>query len=73
MDLGYSEAAGDVYALYRMLHGVGEGIDDLPPNVALPLEANLDYLNGVRYNHKATHTHTHTHTHTRRERDVWMG
>ncbi|XP_036783736.2 putative transferase CAF17, mitochondrial isoform X1 [Manis pentadactyla] len=42
---------GDVrdYHQHRYRHGVPEGVRDLPPGVALPLESNLAFMNGVSF------------------------
>lgn len=37
------------YRAFRYKLGVGEGIHDLPPGKALPLEINCDYLHGVSF------------------------
>lgn len=47
-DISPSESFGD-YKAYRYKLGVGEGIHDLPPEKALPLEINCDYLHGVSF------------------------
>ena len=39
----------DSYRLLRYQLGVGEGIDELTPGKALPLESNGDYLHGVSF------------------------
>ncbi|KAJ1678963.1 ccr4 associated factor, partial [Spiromyces aspiralis] len=46
----FVEAASDKYKLRRILEGVAEGPDDFVPDVALPLECNLDYMGGVDFN-----------------------
>ncbi|KAM6222246.1 putative transferase CAF17, mitochondrial [Rhynchocyon petersi] len=37
------------YHKYRYRQGVPEGVQDLPPGVALPLESNLAFMNGVSF------------------------
>lgn len=37
------------YHRKRILSGVPEGVQDLPPGDCLPLECNLDYMNGVSF------------------------
>ncbi|XP_011644501.1 putative transferase CAF17 homolog, mitochondrial [Pogonomyrmex barbatus] len=48
LDAGVSENVGD-YKAFRYKLGVGEGMHDLPPGKALPLEINCDYLHGVSF------------------------
>lgn len=47
-DVVPSESAG-CYKAFRYKLGVGEGVRDLPPGKALPLEINCDYLHGVSF------------------------
>ncbi|OCB87494.1 Aminomethyltransferase folate-binding domain-containing protein [Sanghuangporus baumii] len=37
------------YTLHRILHGVPEGIDDIPPLKAFPMESNLDIMGGLDF------------------------
>ncbi|EHB18108.1 hypothetical protein GW7_06475 [Heterocephalus glaber] len=37
------------YRAHRYQQGVPEGVRDLPPGVALPLESNLVFMNGVSF------------------------
>lgn len=50
-DLGVNEINGinSPYTSLRYQLGVGEGIADLPPGKALPLESNVDFLHGVSF------------------------
>lgn len=37
------------YIMHRYEHGICEGVIDLPPDKALPLESNCDYMHGVSF------------------------
>lgn len=43
------EVEGEQYTVHRILNGVGEGALDFPEGSSLPLENNLDYMNGVDF------------------------
>ncbi|SNX85719.1 related to IBA57 - mitochondrial iron-sulfur cluster assembly factor [Melanopsichium pennsylvanicum] len=40
---------GDEYTVHRIVNGIGEGAHDFPEGSSLPLENNLDYMNGVDF------------------------
>ncbi|XP_033629814.1 putative transferase CAF17, mitochondrial [Asterias rubens] len=44
-----TEASVDEYRLHRYRWGVPEGVIDLPQGESLPLESNLEYMNGVSF------------------------
>jgi len=48
VDISSLESLGD-YKAFRYKLGVGEGMRDLPPGKALPLEINCDYLHGISF------------------------
>jgi folate-binding Fe-S cluster repair protein YgfZ len=39
-------ASSDDYTLHRILHGVPEGLIDIPAMQAFPMESNLDFMGG---------------------------
>ncbi|ORX62755.1 Aminomethyltransferase folate-binding domain-containing protein [Hesseltinella vesiculosa] len=45
----FTELPSSEYTIRRILHGVPEGVDDIWPEQSLPLECNLDYMNGVDF------------------------
>ncbi|KAI8987804.1 hypothetical protein BDF20DRAFT_910358 [Mycotypha africana] len=45
----FTKLDSDEYTIRRILHGVPEGVDDFWPESSLPLESNLDYMNGVDF------------------------
>lgn len=42
----YRRGSLEEYHVRRILNGVPEGMDDFIPGTSLPLECNLDYMNG---------------------------
>ncbi|XP_002740842.1 iron-sulfur cluster assembly factor IBA57, mitochondrial-like [Saccoglossus kowalevskii] len=46
---GLTEMDVHNYHTHRYIHGICEGSNDLPVGNALPLESNLDYMNGVSF------------------------
>ena len=44
----YDVGSADDYHLHRILHGVPEGIVDIPPMHAFPMESNLDVMGGCK-------------------------
>ncbi|XP_066537099.1 putative transferase CAF17 homolog, mitochondrial [Hoplias malabaricus] len=46
---GYELGDTDQYHTHRYSIGVSEGVADLPPGEALPLESNLVFLNGISF------------------------
>ncbi|KDQ10010.1 hypothetical protein BOTBODRAFT_36633 [Botryobasidium botryosum FD-172 SS1] len=42
-------APASSYVLHRILSGVPEGIDDIPPGDAFPMDSNLDMMGGVDF------------------------
>jgi hypothetical protein len=36
------------YVLHRLLHGVPEGLPDIPPMQAFPMDSNLDAMGGCK-------------------------
>ena len=39
----------DVYHRHRLEMGIPEGVDEIPVGKGLPLEYNLDYMNGGKF------------------------
>ncbi|PWN54131.1 Aminomethyltransferase folate-binding domain-containing protein [Violaceomyces palustris] len=48
-DLDFKIVSDDEYKIHRTLRGVPEGSVDFPPESSLPLEACIDYMNGIDY------------------------
>lgn len=42
-------APSDTYTLHRILHGVPEGIHDIPPLQAFPMDSNVDVMGGLDF------------------------
>ncbi|KAI9001256.1 Aminomethyltransferase folate-binding domain-containing protein [Trametes punicea] len=42
-------ASSDEYLLHRILHGVPEGVDDIPPMQAFPMDSNMDIMGGLDF------------------------
>jgi len=42
-------ASSDAYTLHRILRGVPEGIEDIPPLQAFPMDSNLDIMGGLDF------------------------
>ncbi|THH12349.1 hypothetical protein EW145_g54 [Phellinidium pouzarii] len=45
----HDTAEHDAYTLHRILHGIPEGIIDMPPTQAFPMESNLDIMGGLDF------------------------
>ncbi|KAI0650067.1 Aminomethyltransferase folate-binding domain-containing protein [Trametes meyenii] len=41
--------APEDYLLHRILHGVPEGVDDIPPLQAFPMDSNMDIMGGLDF------------------------
>ncbi|KAG8962576.1 ccr4 associated factor [Tulasnella sp. 419] len=46
---GNEVGTSDEYTLRRILHGVPEGRDDIPPLEAFPMDSNMDMMGGVDF------------------------
>ncbi|KAJ6599129.1 Aminomethyltransferase folate-binding domain-containing protein [Mycena vulgaris] len=42
-------ASSDAYTLHRILHGVPEGLTDIPAMQAFPMDSNLDFMGGLDF------------------------
>lgn len=42
-------SSSEAYTIHRILQGVPDGIEDIWANQSLPLEANVDFMNGVDF------------------------
>ncbi|KAK1224415.1 ccr4 associated factor [Marasmius sp. AFHP31] len=45
----FDEVPSDMYTLHRILRGVPEGIHDITPATAFPMESNLDVMGGLDF------------------------
>ncbi|KAJ7667956.1 Aminomethyltransferase folate-binding domain-containing protein [Mycena polygramma] len=45
----HETASSDAYTLHRILHGVPEGLTDIPAMHAFPMESNLDFMGGLDF------------------------
>jgi folate-binding Fe-S cluster repair protein YgfZ len=50
-------AQSDDYTLHRIIHGVPEGMIDIPPMQAFPMDSNLDVMGGRQ--HSSYHSTSH--------------
>lgn len=48
-EVDISQAPEEAYTIRRYLHGVAEGQDEILREQALPLESNMEYMNGVDF------------------------
>ncbi|UKZ77714.1 hypothetical protein TrVFT333_005438 [Trichoderma virens FT-333] len=48
-ELDIDQTTEDAYTIRRYLHGVAEGQDEILREQALPLESNMEYMNGVDF------------------------
>ncbi len=44
----HDEGSPGDYLLHRIIHGVPEGVNDIPPMHAFPMESNLDVMGGCK-------------------------
>lgn len=47
LDSQFQPVPFSVYQSLRIMHGIPEGIEDMPSGESFPLESNFEYLNGV--------------------------
>ncbi|ESK97634.1 mitochondrial protein [Moniliophthora roreri MCA 2997] len=45
----HDEVSSEGYTLHRIAHGVPEGIDDISPTAAFPMESNLDVMGALDF------------------------
>jgi folate-binding Fe-S cluster repair protein YgfZ len=45
----HDEGVPDDYLLHRIIHGVPEGVNDIPPMQAFPMESNMDVMGGCKF------------------------
>lgn len=44
----HDEGVPDDYLLHRIIHGVPEGVNDIQPMQAFPMESNMDVMGGCK-------------------------
>jgi folate-binding Fe-S cluster repair protein YgfZ len=45
----HDEGVPDDYLLHRIVHGVPEGVNDISPMQAFPMESNMDVMGGCKF------------------------
>ena len=45
----HDEGVPDDYLLHRIIHGIPEGVNDIPPLQAFPMESNMDVMGGCEF------------------------
>ncbi|KAK7049586.1 ccr4 associated factor [Paramarasmius palmivorus] len=46
---GHDEVSSDAYTLHRIAHAVPEGVEDITPTTAFPMESNLDLMGALDF------------------------